>query len=97
MYHGPCTRLELLVQSLLAHEQGVQAVGVAAKDRVFAGAVMGHQGLHVALEELVGGALEPLQAGLRLDQVRLDPLGVIIDEARHLDPNQQAHREQHQP
>src|SRR3546814_18392551 len=78
-----------LFRSLLTDEQGVQAVGIAAKDRVFAGTVMSHQRLHVAFEKLVGGALETLQPGLRFDQVRLDPLVVIADETRHLHPHQQ--------
>ncbi len=58
---------------------------------------MGHQGVHVALEELLRGALEALQAVLRLDQMRLDALGVITDETRHLHTDQQAGGEQHQP
>ena len=58
---------------------------------------MGHQRLHVALEELIGRALETAQTGLRFDQVRFDPLGVIVDEPRHLDTDQQARRKQHQP
>ena len=42
----------------LTVQQVAQAVGVAAEDRIFAGAVMGHQGLHVTLEELIGGVLK---------------------------------------
>ncbi|MCY1176463.1 hypothetical protein D9M73_167370 [compost metagenome] len=90
-------RLELLVQCHLASQQVAQAVGVAAKNRVFTGAIVGDQGLHVALEELIGRVLEPAQPGLRFNQVRFDPLGVIIDEPRHLDTDQQARRKQHQP
>ncbi|MOA22020.1 hypothetical protein D3C78_1425480 [compost metagenome] len=90
-------RLELLVQRHLTGQQVAQAVGIAAKDRVFAGAVMRDQSLHIPLEELIGGVLEATQTGLRLDQMRLDPLGVIADEPRHLDTDQQARRKQHQP
>ena len=58
---------------------------------------MRDQRLNVALEELLGSALKPAQTGLRLDQMRLDPLRVIVDESRHLDTDQQARRKQHQP
>ena len=90
-------RLELLVQRDLAGEQGVQAVGIAAENRVFAGPVMRDQRLHIAFEKLIGRALETTQAGLRFDQMRFDTLGVIVDKPRHLDTDQQARRKQHQP
>ena len=52
---------------------------------------------HSLNEKLFGGALEAAQTGLCLDQMRFDPLGVIVDESRHLDTDQQARRKQHQP
>jgi hypothetical protein len=58
---------------------------------------MRDQRLQVALEELLGGALKTAQAGLRFDQMGFDALGVIVDEPRHLDTDQQARRKQHQP
>ena len=89
--------LELFIEGQLTGQQGAQAVGIAAKNRIFAGAVMGHQRLHVTLEELIRRALKTAQTGLRLNQMCFDPLGIIADEPWHLDTDQQARREQHQP
>jgi hypothetical protein len=90
-------RLPFVFQQFVADQQAFDAVGITVEHRVVAAAVMLHQRLQVALEELLGRLPEPVERLARFEQVRLDPLAVVLDQPRHLDTGQQAEGEQQQP
>ncbi|MNP72867.1 hypothetical protein D3C76_1694980 [compost metagenome] len=57
---------------------------------------MAHQRLQVAVEEALGGVFKALEALTGFEQVRFDPLAVIDDIARNLQPDQQTAGKQQQ-